>query len=192
MSAIAELLSYAGERLLCVRILALTVLVMLAAWLPQRLPMSFVSADDAVAAAAAWLLAAILVAQCRLIDDLADLPVDRVRHPARVLVRSRCRVPFVAAAAGLSVPALALLPEPSQWAWALLIAALLAWYRWRRPPDPNAPQPDRVVLLKYPVFVLLIAGRIDSPGVWFAALVLYLVLVAIDEFDRPRAGMHPP
>lgn len=182
MRTIAELAGYARQRLLRARILALIATVAMAACVP-----AWMSAGAAIDAAA-LALAAALVFQFRLIDDLADLPVDRVRHPERVLVRARSRWPFALAAAALSLPVLALLDGHARLAWAVLLALMLCWYRLRPAPDPVAALPDRVVLLKYPVFVLLIAGRLDSPAAWIAAAIVYAVVVLVDELDRPRTA----
>ena len=181
-----ELLRYAGERLLRPRILALAVLVGAAAWLGARAGGPPISAGSGISLPMALLLAALLITPLRLIDDLADRPVDRIRHPDRILSRSTRPGGFVAVAAVLVVLALAMLPAMAAAGFALLVTAVLARYRWRRPPDPASPAPDRVILLKYPVCVLLIAGRADTAVTWIAAIAVYAIVLLHDELDRPR------
>ena len=179
----SELLCYARERLLRPRILALVVLVAAAGWLGAW---AGGSPAAAVSLPMALLLAMLLIVPLRLIDDLADRPVDRIRHPDRVLSRSTRPGRFAAAAVLLVVLALAMLPAMAAAGFALVVVAALARYRWRRPPDPGNPVPDRMILLKYPVCVLLIAGRADTVALWIAAIAVYAIVLLLDELDRPR------
>src|SRR5687767_11990474 len=72
------------------------------AWLALSLPLVLVLAalrEKSVLPAefaAAFLMAALLVFELRLWDDLADLELDRQFHPERVLCRSASARPFLA------------------------------------------------------------------------------------------------
>lgn len=142
--------------------------------------------DAAAAPAVLWpqavfLLAAIAV--FRLWDDLADVEYDRSRHPDRVLVQSRDRRPYIAlVTAGLALLALALRGDTRDLlAYLGLVALLVVLYHsgaGRRLPRPAR---SGLVLIKYPLFVYLLAT--PSLRAWLAALALYLLLLAFEWRD---------
>lgn len=151
-------------------ILAAAALYLWAAGLAAGRPEGALQALTALAAAA------VIVAQFRLWDDLADVPGDRQAHPDRVLVRAASLAPFRGAAATLAAATAVLLAAMDHAAirlavFALLCAGLLLWYRRRRSfyGFANA----QVVLAKYPVFVALVAV---DPGPT-AALLLAMLAV---------------
>jgi 4-hydroxybenzoate polyprenyltransferase len=124
------------------------------------------------------LLAALLIAQFRLWDDLADRDFDARHHPQRVLVASVHGQRFSILCAGVALPILGLLltwREP--WllvAYGLLCVAMAALYR----AGPALPRLLRahLVLLKYPCFIWL-AGAPPLAGLplWLA-LALYEIV----------------
>jgi hypothetical protein len=165
----------------------------IAAYLKERFPARIFVPAIAFHAAAAWwasdarwrgfgaalVAMTLLFVQFRLWDDLHDLDRDRAAHPGRVLVRSRRR-PFqillvmLTGGAGLALArrGLALV------AFAIVCAAFLSAYRLVRPLIADAQWRYGVLLLKYPVFVGLVAlslGRPDDHRLVAAALAAYLV-----------------
>jgi 4-hydroxybenzoate polyprenyltransferase len=143
----------------------------------------------------AWtlLIAAALVAQFRLWDDLEDLPYDRVHAPQRALVRSTNLGAFrvvLAASVGLVASAFALLLEWERaGAYLLLLVALAAIYRTTDSRGPRRPLRAQLVVLKYPGFVLLLADQPATPRALAAALALYAALALHERHDQ-RTG--PP
>src|ERR1700687_4591304 len=88
-SAVAELAAYGGERIAKAHI-ALAVLLVAALGFVAEAP------ARALEAATRLILAALLVAQFRLWDDLDDRAHDRVHHAERVLARrAGPALPFV-------------------------------------------------------------------------------------------------
>jgi len=138
------------------------------------------------------LLAALLLLQFRLWDDLADVPRDRVEHPERVLCRMDRHGPFRAAVAGLAgASALALArPRPAftrLFGLAALNAGFLFWYRRAR-----TAAGAYVVLLKYPAFVALLRGP-DRPvdaALALAAAGVYLTLCTHEWLDDSGGDRH--
>ena len=115
----------------------------------------------------AFPLSVLLLLQFRLWDDLADLRVDRVYQPQRVMSRAVSAEPFIGAASILAVVCGALT------AWSdyrkLIVLAglsvlLLFWYRVR-PCEFGLGY--HVVLIKYPAFVYIL-----SPAPSLRALLL--------------------
>jgi len=143
------------------------------------------------------LLAASLILQFRIWDDLADRERDRQRHPDRLLAATGRLGPFHAlwgAAAAASVALLAAGPWPA-WrllAWGFLGLALGVWYaagrwRWSQPVLHY-----HVVLAKYPVFVYLLGGETArSLPRLLAALSVYLALCAYEVLHDPETARAP-
>lgn len=137
----------------------------------------------------AWTLAvaAALLVQYRLWDDLEDLPHDRTRAPERVLVRCTELLPF-RLALGVSFGLVAtLLAWQRTVAYLLLLAALAAVYRATAASAALRSLRVNLVLLKYPAFVLLLSIDPATPRALAAATVLYVVLV-VHEWRDARAG----
>jgi SAM-dependent methyltransferase len=145
--------------------------------------------------AARLLLAALLVAGFRLWDDLSDRELDRARHPGRVLVRATALGHYHVLLALTLLLNLAVvgLRGPAE-AVAVLLglhAVLLGWYRGLRGRVPGALPNTLVVLLKYPVFVYLLAGRpgvpagtaLAAPALLYAGLCAYEIVP--DRRPRP-------
>jgi hypothetical protein len=126
-----------------------------------------------VASAALVLL---LIAQFRLWDDLADLAIDRSRHPERVLSRAARVEGFVVFAlllATANVAVAAWLSGPVGVVMLLLLDATIAvWYAAR--PRHRTLVGDLVILIKYPAFVFIVAGSLSpSPAQVTAAIATY-------------------
>lgn len=172
------LLRYARERLLSTRIVALLALTgALAAW-----------AAEPGTRAAMGLLAAALAAVLRIVDDLVDLPHDRVSHPHRTLVAARLSDTARASLAALAVSVLAALLwlhallQGSSAPAALFLGALGLLYL------PGVPRGARDValLLKYPALAVMSAPfptHALGPALAFAA-----VLFALEWREKRRAG----
>jgi 4-hydroxybenzoate polyprenyltransferase len=139
----------------------------------------------------ATLTTILLLAQFRLWDDLADRDRDRAAHPERVLVRTHAAIPFVAAGLVLAVLNLVLAGSSGRGidgvlACVLLNAAAAAWYAWR--PARRTVATDLVLLLKYPWYVIVVAGSgVSTPQIAFGALATYIAACAY-EFWHDAAG----
>lgn len=157
------------------------------------------------AATSAWelmqrlALALGLLAQFRLWDDLHDRELDRGAHPGRVLVRQARTGPFVAlvvtlAAANLCATALVASPASALGLLLPLNGGLLAWYAWSRRSPSRRLLHVHGVLLKYPVFALVLADGVQGVEAGFPACLgaLYLLFalheLADDAGLRARRG----
>jgi hypothetical protein len=179
--AVRDLLAWARTRLAQPRIAALWLLVLAA----------MLAAGPQGPAAWTPALSAVLIAQFRLWDDLADLPHDRVHALERVLVRSRRPGAFhVVLTASLALVAVALAALDG-WtralAYAALVAAAAALYRTTDSTGPRRWLRAQLVLAKYPAFVLLLAEDPASLRAIAAALLLYAVL-GVHESRSARSG----
>jgi hypothetical protein len=173
----ADCLSYARQRLLRPRIVALAAAVAACAVFASGVLHPWYSIPAAL----------ILVWQYRLWDDLEDLPFDRVHHPDRVLVVTRMRRGFVATVAAtlvLVAGILAIVAEPPQaLAYAGLVAALAAGYRIMKTAPDHRLVRAHLVLAKYPVFVFVAAT--EPVRAMPVAIVLYLGLCLFEVLDDP-------
>ena len=130
-------------------------------------------------------MAALLLLQFRLWDDLEDRERDRVSHPDRVLVRA-APTPFrwVLAALGLT-NLVVFAAAPSGVAFAGIIAldaGFLAAYRLRARLTDHVWR-FRVLLLKYPAFVGLVATAIGVPRPGPLALAMGAMYAAACGFE---------
>jgi len=139
--------------------------------------------------------ALLLLAQFRLWDDLADVHVDALLHPNRVLVRARQRWPYGALCGALGAANVAVVAsrQGSRLALSLLIAlsALLAVvYRHAR--GRSIPV-ELVRLAKYPAFVLIVAaGRPDGPieMAVAGAVAAFVVACAYEVWHDPATPLR--
>jgi hypothetical protein len=144
------------------------------------------------------LLALLLLLQFRLWDDLADLPWDRVDHPARVLCRAATHGPFRAAIVGFAGASALLLARPSGHrqppalagllGFAALNAGFFAWYAGPGRRHSGTALGAHIVILKYPAFVALLRGS-DRPAdaaFGLACAGVYLALCAHEHLDDER------
>lgn len=139
------------------------------------------------------LLAWGLVVQLRLWDDLEDRETDRSTHPDRVLVRSSSLHPFFILLGALVAFNLTLLTLGTGGPWSALAFVALhlvlgLWYRRLR--EFTGPSGFPILLLKYPVFVLLIRSEppsaLDVSGL-LPALALYVSVCVYEVLHDPIA-----
>lgn len=134
--------------------------------------------------------ALLLLATTRLWDDLADREHDAVLHPDRVLVRARTSLGYgvtcvVLAGAAATVVLLRPGREVAGPILGLLYALLAAFYAVRPRVSATA---EMVLLAKYPVFVLVIAGGFVTTLTLSAALMVYAGACAYEAWhDRGSA-----
>ncbi len=130
-------------------------------------------------------LAALLLLQFRLWDDLEDRAHDRVTHPNRVLVRVS-PTPFVWALTAIgfgNLLAVASAPSGAAWVGLLLLdGGFVAAYRLRARLSDHV-WTFGVLLLKYPAFVLLIAAAFGTPRPGPLALAMCVMYVAASGFE---------
>ncbi len=185
-SAAADLLAYGRERIVRWRIAALVLLVAGVAFIVE-------APGDAADALTRVALAAVLIVQFRLWDDLADRDYDRVRHPARVVVRSTATQWFWALLAVLAVTAAGAIgmldgvAGLSIYCGLLVLLAVVYHGPWRSQRFIRS----QLVLLKYPVLILLLTTW--SRSIWgvLAGAVLYLLLSVYDWHDDPALRESP-
>ena len=146
---------------------------------------------DVSSIAATFVLAVVLLLQFRLWDDLEDRERDRRLHPARVLVRGD-PTPFRRACMLLAAANIALFALAGSGDAVLSLACLDIFFLIAYGPMRRA-LPDRVwrfqvLLLKYPVFVGLLAAAVGTPGwmrLFTAAVSVYLCACAYEALhDR--------
>lgn len=137
----------------------------------------------------------------RLWDDLADLPMDRQAHPARVLCRTEQLALFRFVAAIAAGSPLLVFRQTEQAAWACYLPyciALAATYGSTRSTTPAAGwRPARmvrlaVVLMKYPVVclsALLALGPLVQGTSVIQTLLLLYVAVAAHEVVSHRPSV---
>jgi hypothetical protein len=181
----AELLGYWRERIVKVRTALLVVLVAGLGFLADP-PTGTLQALARIA------LAALLITQFRLWDDLADRDHDRQRHPERVLARHVGRATHFYAALGvLSLPIVLLLLSFPNPAWRIAaygsLALVVAVVYGSQVTAHGRVMRMGWVLLKYPVFVLLPLAAPTSANALVAAAVVYLVVMLYDWATSPDA-----
>lgn len=137
-------------------------------------------------------IALLLVAQFRLWDDLADRSHDAVEHPDRVLVRAPSDTLFRRSCVGLALvnAAAVFLVYDSRVALGTLLMLDLGMACWYLRRGPRSTVGDHVLLLKYPLFVLLIAAghRIEHPRqVGSSAAVVYLAACLYEAIHDPSS-----
>ena len=136
----------------------------------------------------AFVIAASLVAQFRLWDDLVDRGRDAVTHPERIVARAVSSAPFIWSVGSLAtanaIALLAVRGAPGVLAFLLLCTIAGLWYRAHR---------ERrlvhllVLHLKYPAFVLCLAPMFEPQGAPLAAAaIVYSALVGFELLDEPR------
>ena len=144
-------------------------------------------------------LAATLVFQFRLQDDLADCEADRLRHPDRVLATVRSRTAFRAILLlvfGLNSAVIAWQTGLGRrlTVFMVLTGAFGMWYRWRRRLHAGAFVGSHVVLSKYPVFVYLLGGEAGASRaghLLLAMLVVYLCFCIYEVLHDPDLRVVP-
>jgi 4-hydroxybenzoate polyprenyltransferase len=177
----SELAAYARERLCVWRIGALWALITGLCFMLTPLP-------GLRATLVLALLAALLIAQFRLWDDLADRDHDHSVHPARVLVNTVfpwvyrlavviAALPIVGLIAMGAAPAIRLTAYAALCLATALIYSAGAGRTWR----------NQLVLLKYPVFVLLGLAEVSVKAM-LAAVAVYLT-VSVYDWKTTKRGI---
>jgi hypothetical protein len=113
------------------------------------------------------LLAYTLILVFRIVDDLADLSRDRLRHQDRVLVQASSVTPIVVLALAIAAGDVVLmLRQPHAGGRIAVFFALslflALWYRWRARFGSGPLLSAHVVLIKYPIISLLTCVRWDE------------------------------
>lgn len=140
------------------------------------------------------LLALAMLFQFRLWDDLSDRKDDLTNHPDRLLCRVQSTVPFVIlliVMVGINIAAIAsFFPARSLVVFLALNAVIAAWYGWLRRLSANSMVRSHVVLLKYPVFVLVMTPEdisgCSSISVSAVLGLVYLCLCCYELLHDPR------
>lgn len=178
----SDLIAYGVERLRTWPMMALWLLVSGAA-------VAAAHPQDLAAVIIRILLAASLIAQFRLWDDLVDRDHDRHLHPQRMMVRTSHLGTFRIAVLLLALPNIALLTAlggVSHLAGyiGLVIATAIAY----RMPWRSRLLRNQFLLLKYPAFIGL-SQTVLATNAAIAAVVVYLIVSA---YDWPiRKGSTP-
>ena len=162
--------------------------------LPIFGPVALVVAGCAVGTASlvhlatAAISAALLLAQFRIWDDLADRQRDSTMHPNRVLVASRTPGPVVGLGIALLAVNVAMATQRGALPLAflgILHASLGCYYLLR---DRRTVLGDQLLLSKYPVFVLILAGErlLSAPAaVLLPAAAVYAAASAYEAWHDP-------
>jgi hypothetical protein len=178
---------------------------MIAYFVERFSPAIFVPAALGIAAAvrvassgsdASWLvdstLALLLIAQFRLWDDLADREVDRVTHPARVLVRAERIGPYVTVCVALALVNLLAGAWRGGWLGLVVLAALdvsfVAWYFGRS--SQRTVIGALWMLAKYSVFVIVMTARSSIFSHLLPAVVaIYAAAIAYEVWHEPSSPL---
>jgi SAM-dependent methyltransferase len=189
-STMADLLAYGRERIATRRIALLVAFIaglVFFAEYPQ----------GAMDVAVRLLLVMALIVQFRVWDDLEDRDYDQKHHPERVLSRIESNLSFLVLLGGLSVLVIGLLSTDGNSAarvgrylmLLLLIGLVYRCVRW------GALQRrflrSQLVLLKYPVFVLLLLESPWSHWAVFVAATGYLALSVYEWHDDSERQVAP-
>lgn len=130
-------------------------------------------------------LAALLIVTFRLRDDLADRERDAIEHPDRVLPRAASLLPFaLAIAIGLAI-AFVHIHRTFGLTRALALLSLAATFELAY--RVELPGRHRWVLLKYPLFALLLADRL-APTL---AALCYASFAIYERLDDPTLRERP-
>jgi hypothetical protein len=140
-------------------------------------------------------LAALLLLQFRLWDDLEDRESDQAAHPSRVLVcTSAAPFEFALAVLGCTNVALIAAIAPPLAIACLMVLYFAFWlaYRWLRPRIPNFVWRFQILLLKYPAFVVLLAaatGSAQSTRLITAMVATYASACAYEVLHNKRDAL---
>jgi hypothetical protein len=126
-----------------------------------------------------------LVAQFRLWDDLVDRGRDALAHPDRTIVRAASSRPFVQALFALGVGnGLALALSSGLLPAFGLLALMLLLALWYRGHARRGLLHLHVLLLKYPVFIVLLAApSLSARALAVAACAVYAAMCCYDLAD---------
>ena len=129
-----------------------------------------------------------LVVWFRLWDDLADREADRHMHPERILVQAQSLTPFYMLWAALLITNGIAVWEVSGDLWRMAgltvtVFTFTAWYALRDRVSKNPVVRSHVVLLKYPLFVWLVAGTVSAERWPVLTCTLVLVFVGLSLYE---------
>lgn len=167
----------------------------LRAWLRERVPVSrfgpialflgMLGGPPTLARTPMIGLASVLIVTFRLRDDLVDRERDAIEHPERVLTRAASTRPF-ALAVGFGL-ALAFIHVHRTFGLARGVALLGLAATFELAYRLELPGRHRWVLLKYPIFALLLADRLAST----LAALCYASFVVYEHLDDPALRERP-
>ena len=183
----AELRGYLASRILRPRIALL--------WLLLVAATALIAADGLSELPWRALACALFIAAFRLWDDLADLDFDRLHHPQRVLAKATNLACFhfvLGAMLALLIGWIALWVGGAR-ALSLLLLMVAFWVLYQidhaRPLRRN--WRSALVLVKYPVWVLLLAPHPIGARTVLSAMVVFVVLV-LDEMRGSGGAVLRP
>lgn len=182
-----DLVRYASNRLLTGRIVPLWLVIAACAAGISRGP-------TVMSSLAGALLAALLLTQFRLWDDLADRAHDAAMHPERVLVLTAHGRRFAQVGAALALPIAALLAvgfgAVHVIVYGVLVAAMAVVYATCGV-DTSRLLRSHLVLLKYPVFIGLCARFPDIALLLRVGATFYILMSAIESGSEPAPARGP-
>lgn len=182
-----DLRRYAANRLLTGRIVHLWLVIAACAAGVSRAP-------SALSSVAGTLLAALLLTQFRLWDDLADRDHDAVTHPERVLVLTAHARRFAQVCVLLAVPIVALLAVDFSVThlivYGVLVAAMAMVYAVCNDDTPRLLR-AHLVLLKYPVFIGLCAHLPDMALMLRVGATLFVLMSVLESGSEPAPARGP-
>ena len=130
----------------------------------------------------------VLLVAFRLLDDLEDVEVDRIRAPERVLVRASSLRPFWWVCGLAFLVGGSLLPVAKLLVLVLFTIGLLAWYRVGRRYPLFARGHSAVILTKYPLLVWLTSA--GGPYLLATMCGVYLVMIGYERLHDPCGEME--
>ena len=192
-----DIRDYLLTRVVLPRMAALLALLVTAVWChsgSQSLPQTWIEATFEIG------LLVLLLSQYRLWDDLADVHKDVLTDPQRVLCRTAHRATFMVLVVLSAVGNVSLFAGSRNIrALAMLGGLTLLMIGWYSIPARTSwtVMNYHVVLLKYPLFILLMEApeeRIVHPATTGTAIAVYLMLcvfeVCHDSTLRSRTGFR--
>ena len=134
-------------------------------------------------------LAYTLVLIFRIVDDLADLRNDRLRHPDRVLVRASSRNPIVVLVLVIALgDVLMMLSQPHPGARIAVFASISLllglWYHRRARFNAGPLAGAHVLLLKYPAISLLTCASWDGLKLYTALPSLGVIYLGLCIYEQ--------
>jgi len=151
------------------------------------------TSSDAVFTFRGTALCCLLILQFRLWDDLGDLPRDRIESPHRLLCRLSSVSHFNVLCLLLLATNIAILSRSDSHftivLFLLLNAGFLCWYGGLRRYFSERLGGWHVVLLKYPIFVMLMSDDASTAltlEFWLAIAVVYLCFCVFEVLDDRR------
>ena len=141
----------------------------------------------------AGILAYTLVLVFRIVDDLADLRSDRLRHPGRVLVRTSSQIPVVVLALVIALgDVLMMMSQPRAGTRIAFFAAISLflglWYHRRARLRAGPLAGAHILLLKYPAISLLTCASWDGLTLHTALPSLGAIYLGLCIYEQVHDG----